>query len=904
MLLLLLGYPLNPKKMQTTTRSYYSTLTSLDDRFANLDADKRLAAIAPSALPNPLPAANKGEYFYFNTEGTITLSLVDFLVNKGDWLWCNSDDTAQGDGSKWEVIALPEGRSPFWVDPVIGAIAVVADLPTGIQGDRYLIKDPIGIKKFKGRVWVDEEFPKGATVKDEAGTTWFNRGAELISDRPLPPEFQVVAGTVEIVTTLPTSAEVGDKYFSGGQIATWSQQSFDPDPETFGWEYLTPAENAKYLVGANSATHPNEVMEFATGGQLNFTAPESAGILFESNLNLFLEWEQINWTNRVYERIIASTDAKFYVDFANGSDINPGTQTKPFKSFETAIAKVSACYDFSKVAKIAFYIVDTAWAIGSVIKLPVFFGNPEVVIEPLTSCTVTPTANKLILFQSTARDQFYRLNGFVFDCPAVLNTRCILEIFASRGSIANNTFKGLIDYPISIRTDAIFFAGGNKIENLTCRELIIPIDDCRINYTGTWTAAGDNTATEGYIYAADSTNILIRSSGKFTLESGAVCRGKRFLLKDKSNLQIPGGRRTNFIFGSEPGQVATSAATDKSSNDKYYSHLVLGGKGAIASDLTKLQMPNTQVAIYNDSDRRSSYWDIVDLDAQTLNLPAINSGYLYVDINGYNFTANYPSPSLLHKRVYLGYFESDGTKFTSFSSLLIERSPDALDLLFSGGIRNNAIVPYGKTGTKNIVIPGGQIQVVGSNYFTNYLDPHKHLIAQQNPANWDLFDPDGNELGSDLTELDFSQYWDVDTVAAVTGNNACLRYLYYCPDRWGNKLVQVLGTFKYTSIGQAFRDFQGKEQHVKPDFLGTCILLSTIIGRVDFSDAGNRNQVGFISHLFSDRNSSAGVTVSDGFLRGVDPNNISGIDAEIYHTVYTTDKRTFKSFDGISWEED
>lgn len=155
----------------------------------NLDPDKRISAIAPTALPSPLPAANKGEYFLFNAEGTITVATVVYQVNKGDWLWCNTDDTLPNTDANWEVITLPEGRSPFYADPIIDVLTAIPAVTGYSEGDRLLINStPPQIVELISGAFVSKDFPDNAIAAKKDKNYFYRRvGDEIVSWGEIKP---------------------------------------------------------------------------------------------------------------------------------------------------------------------------------------------------------------------------------------------------------------------------------------------------------------------------------------------------------------------------------------------------------------------------------------------------------------------------------------------------------------------------------------------------------------------------------------------------------------------------------------------------------------------------------------------------------------------------------------------
>jgi hypothetical protein len=147
-------------------RIYPGNNQVLQNAIALLDPDARIAAIAPASLPNPLPAANKGEYFYFNAAGTITLYSLSYQINPGDRLWCNTDETTAGQEINWEVIAAPDAKSPYYIDPVKSVVVTLPAIASLTEGDRVLLKSsPPVIKQLKGGSFVDQSFPDGAIAQ-------------------------------------------------------------------------------------------------------------------------------------------------------------------------------------------------------------------------------------------------------------------------------------------------------------------------------------------------------------------------------------------------------------------------------------------------------------------------------------------------------------------------------------------------------------------------------------------------------------------------------------------------------------------------------------------------------------------------------------------------------------------
>ena len=99
--------PLSPSaQTETGYSNAEAAILGLLQQQKDLDPDKLIATIAPSSLPSPLPNANRGEYFLFNSSGTITVNGIDYIVNQGDRLWCNADDTASGNETNWEILLV------------------------------------------------------------------------------------------------------------------------------------------------------------------------------------------------------------------------------------------------------------------------------------------------------------------------------------------------------------------------------------------------------------------------------------------------------------------------------------------------------------------------------------------------------------------------------------------------------------------------------------------------------------------------------------------------------------------------------------------------------------------------------------------------------------------------------
>ena len=93
--------------MSETTRKAGVLALSLQQQINNLDPEKRIAAITPTALPSPLPSADRGEFFLFNQSGNITINGVSYDVTAGDRLWCSTDDTPEGNEGNWEFLPAP-----------------------------------------------------------------------------------------------------------------------------------------------------------------------------------------------------------------------------------------------------------------------------------------------------------------------------------------------------------------------------------------------------------------------------------------------------------------------------------------------------------------------------------------------------------------------------------------------------------------------------------------------------------------------------------------------------------------------------------------------------------------------------------------------------------------------------
>ena len=103
-----------------------------------LDPDRLLGAIA--TIPDPLPAANKGDYYLFNANGNLTFNSNNYFVSIGDRLRCDGDNTPPNTPLNWSVIltnpdataiALSEtNKQDLGVDDLDSAIATIKTLAT------------------------------------------------------------------------------------------------------------------------------------------------------------------------------------------------------------------------------------------------------------------------------------------------------------------------------------------------------------------------------------------------------------------------------------------------------------------------------------------------------------------------------------------------------------------------------------------------------------------------------------------------------------------------------------------------------------------------------------------------------------------------------------------------------
>lgn len=155
--------PLSPSaQTETGYSNAEAAILGLLQQQKDLDPDKLIATIAPSSLPSPLPNANRGEYFLFNSSGTITVNGIDYIVNQGDRLWCNADDTASGNETNWEILLVSISQSPYYAKPIVG---VYETAPTNLNpGDRYILNTDITqIQTIGGNPAL---FPDGAIVSE------------------------------------------------------------------------------------------------------------------------------------------------------------------------------------------------------------------------------------------------------------------------------------------------------------------------------------------------------------------------------------------------------------------------------------------------------------------------------------------------------------------------------------------------------------------------------------------------------------------------------------------------------------------------------------------------------------------------------------------------------------------
>ena len=157
------------------TENIDEAIALLSQQQLNLDAEKKIGSISPAQLPNPLPAANAGEFFLFNADGIVRIDGKQYEVQKNDRLRCLEDNTVEGDETKWEILLAPKGRSPFFSDPIDGTVSPIGDIYVN-PGQRLLLRSiPPEILVGENGGTATEEFPEGAFVAQKGTQALWGR---------------------------------------------------------------------------------------------------------------------------------------------------------------------------------------------------------------------------------------------------------------------------------------------------------------------------------------------------------------------------------------------------------------------------------------------------------------------------------------------------------------------------------------------------------------------------------------------------------------------------------------------------------------------------------------------------------------------------------------------------------
>ena len=887
--------------MQTTTRSRYapntrlspaasqllgtdnteSALTILDDRLKDLDPDKRIAAIAPSALPSPLPAANKGEYFYFNSEDTITVNSVDFLVNKGDWLWCNADDTAEGDETKWEVIGLPEGRSPFWVDPVKSKVDAPPNIGDTAEGDRYLLDSvPPIIKVVKGGAFIDEELVNFATVRDEAGVVYQRKGNQLFyeKEKVLPAQVNFAISRIPLVEIVPAGAAEGEQFLIDS-TATVNPNTLAEVADT-GIVYTPLMAGQTYLNTSDSAIAPDNRLVF-DGSAIAKIEPATAAAVYLGKDDLLLEWED-KWTGKLLAKTVIAENKTFYLDTVNGNDSNDGeTEATAFKDLQTALYKIAGMYDFPPAFTGSLRIIDTALTISSVL-LPVMRSQESDLpfrILPHTSCAVSVTSGGSGFIQSL-RQSHYDISGLTI---IGLGAKSAFRINEGRFSYDNNIFTGQIASAFLAGGTSVSGCGANQIQDLTGAYYQVVQASAVLIISGVQLASGGNSFSRNTLFAQKSSKIFFSSNAViYSLGGGATVSAKKFKIKDSADINDRNSRPSSIIWGDAPGEIFGSGGFNNLRNFPRYTSFISGNAIAIKTgDTTKLSTQNTSFAIYDASDRAEPFWKLIELEAQDLDAPGITSGYVFATEAGYQFGDTEPSESYLSDRLYLGDFRITGGVLDSFRSRLIENSPSSLDVLARGGTVNvNGLfpVPLGGAVNAKLAFPQGWVLDAGANFFADYTNPHRLDIAERSPLSWTLLDQDGGVLAVNQEDLDFTQYWNGTALINVPNNNdAVLLFLYFkAPDEF----YLVRGREFYNTINVAEQRYTAEAVPTPPQVQSGSIFLSTLIGRKDATNSATQSQVIIVNNTFASGGGGA-AQITDGVIFTTDIDNLNPGDFKI-----------------------
>ena len=80
-------------------------LSAIQQQIDSLDPSRPLGSFDPATISDgPLPAADRNDYLWASSAGTITLNGTDHEVTKGDWVRCDVDGTAANTPANWSFV--------------------------------------------------------------------------------------------------------------------------------------------------------------------------------------------------------------------------------------------------------------------------------------------------------------------------------------------------------------------------------------------------------------------------------------------------------------------------------------------------------------------------------------------------------------------------------------------------------------------------------------------------------------------------------------------------------------------------------------------------------------------------------------------------------------------------------
>ena len=386
-----------------------------------------------------------------------------------------------------------------------------------------------------------------------------------------------------------------------------------------------------------------------------------------------------------------------------------------------------------------------------------------------------------------------------------------------------------------------------------------------------------------------------------TLPTAGLTDGDRYALRGTPpTIQEFRGLAFNAIALPDGGQFTVLATneqwqrlgdelvrTNEADSAPYFTQLISGGNTALASGTT-FTLVATKYREFN-GDRATPAWQEYDIAAQTVTVPSgilavDGEKHVYLENGAIAYSTTYPSNANLNKRVYLAVLVVSGGAIALVIPQLLEQNPynETTDLLFVGGIVNKSVEILPNAGTMTVRSTAGIFDITGRNYFTDPDSPHTVNLAESNPLTYDLYLPDGTQIGASLTDWDFTQYSNGGVATDSPGtNDATTRHVYFCPNRVGNQWVAVLDTIFYTTINVAKQRWQSENQHQRPTFLGDQIfLVAVLLGRTGATDISNIAQAAITT---PDTFSSSGVTSE--IYEGT---NLSGADFNIHKIAIVT----------------